>query len=220
MQINNTTPISSLGLAIDGKYYLNNSELIYLIDDSYDIGVEGNVKLIDITENKNISLVFKTDSTTNLSDIVDILNAKNVPGTFFIDGLLLENNTSFFETMTNHELELLSYDNKYDQIYFESAINYLNSLTKVSPKYCYAEYDQKEVIELCSILKMHTIIPTIKTNKEPYKEIKNSLHNSAIISLPLTTITKNQLPSIIDYITQKGYTFEKLDILLSESIEK
>ena len=67
---------------------------------------------------------------------------------------------------------------------------------------------------------MHTIIPTIKTNKEPYKEIKNSLHNSAIISLPLTTITKNQLPSIIDYITQKGYTFEKLDILLSESIEK
>lgn len=185
------------------------------IDDYYDkYIIQGN------TENKNISLVFKTASTTNLSDIVDILNTKNVPGTFFIDGLLLENNTSFFETMTNHELELLSYDNKYDQIYFESAINYLNSLTKVSPKYCYAEYDQKEVIELCSILKMHTIIPTIKTNKEPYKEIKNSLHNSAIISLPLTTITKNQLPSIIDYITQKGYTFEKLDILLSESIEK
>ena len=95
------------------------------IDDYYDkYIIQGN------TENKNISLVFKTASTTNLSDIVDILNAKNVPGTFFIDGLLLENNTSFFETMTNHELELLSYDNKYDQIYFESAINYLNSLTK------------------------------------------------------------------------------------------
>ena len=65
-----------------------------------------------------------------------------------------------------------------------------------------------------------SLCPSESTNKEPYKEIKNSLHNSAIISLPLTTITKNQLPSIIDYITQKGYTFEKLDILLSESIEK
>lgn len=185
------------------------------IDDYYDkYIIQGNA------ENKNVSLVFKTDSVTNLSDVVNILNSKNIPGTFFIDGLLLENNTNLFETMTNHELELLSYDNKYDQIYFESAINYLNSLTKVSPKYCYAEYDQKEVIELCSSLKMHTIIPTIKTNKEPYKEIKNSLHNSAIISLPLSTITKSQLPSIIDYIIQKGYTFEKLDILLSESMEK
>ena len=49
------------------------------IDDYYDkYIIQGN------TENKNISLVFKTASTTNLSDIVDILNAKNVPGTFFI----------------------------------------------------------------------------------------------------------------------------------------
>ena len=158
------------------------------IDDYYDkYIVQGN------SENKAVSLVFKTN-TTNLQDIVNILNSKNIPGTFFIDGLLLENNTSFFETMTNHELELLSYDNKYDQIYFESAINYLNSLTKTSPKYCYAEYDQKEVIELCSSLKMHTIIPTIKTTKE--------------------------LPSIIDYITQKGYSFETLSTLLSESAEK
>lgn len=185
------------------------------IDDYYDkYIVQGN------SENKAVSLVFKTNTTTNLQDIVNILNSKNIPGTFFIDGLLLENNTSFFETMTNHELELLSYDNKYDQIYFESAINYLNSLTKTSPKYCYAEYDQKEVIELCSSLKMHTIIPTIKTTKEPFKEVKNSLHNSAIISLPLSAITTKQLPSIIDYITQKGYSFETLSTLLSESAEK
>lgn len=185
------------------------------VDDYYDkYIVQGN------SENKSVSLVFKTNTTANLQDIVNILNSKNIPGTFFIDGLLLENNTSFFEKMTNHELELLSYDNKYDQIYFESAINYLTSLTKVSPRYCYAEYDQKEVIELCSSLKLHTIIPTIKTTKEPFREVKKSLHNSAIISLPLSDITIKQLPSIIDYITQKGYTFESLAHLLSESTEK
>lgn len=185
------------------------------VDDYYDkYIVQGN------SENKSVSLVFKTNTTANLQDIVNILNSKNIPGTFFIDGLLLENNTSFFEKMTNHELELLSYDNKYDQIYFESAINYLTSLTKVSPRYCYAEYDQKEVIELCASLKLHTIIPTIKTTKEPFREVKNSLHNSAIISLPLSDITIKQLPSIIDYIIQKGYTFESLALLLSESTEK
>lgn len=185
------------------------------IDDYYDkYIIQGN------TEKKNIALVFKVDSTTNLSDIMNILNTKNVSSTLFIDGLLLENNTSFFEKLTNHELELLNYDGKYDEIYFDSALNYLNSLTKQTAKYCYAEYDQKEVIELCSKMHLHTIIPTIKTTTHPYNEIKNKLFNSAIISLPLSNITKEELPAIIDYITQKGYSFVKLSSLLSEMDEK
>ena len=187
------------------------------VDDYYDkYIVQGNA------ESKNVSLVFKTDTTSNLLSILNILNQKNIPATFFVDGLLLENNTSLFETMTqnNHELEILSYDNKYDEIYFDSALNYLSSITKREGKYCYAEYDQKEVIELCSKLKLHTIIPTIKTTTMPYKEIKDKLYNSAIISLPLSNITEEQLPAIIDYIKQKGYTFLSLEALLSENDEK
>lgn len=187
------------------------------VDDYYDkYIVQGN------TERKNVSLVFKTDTISNLLSILNILNQKNISATFFVDGLLLENNTSLFETMTqnNHELEILSYDNKYDEIYFDSALNYLSSITKREGKYCYAEYDQKEVIELCSKLKLHTIIPTVKTTTMPYKEIKDKLYNSAIISLPLSTITEEQLPAIIDYIKQKGYTFLSLEALLSENDEK
>ena len=187
------------------------------VDDYYDkYIVQGN------TERKNVSLVFKTDTISNLLSILNILNQKNIPATFFVDGLLLENNTSLFETMTqnNHELEILSYDNKYDEIYFDSALNYLSSITKRKGKYCYAEYDQKEVIELCSKLKLHTIIPTVKTTTMPYKEIKDKLYNSAIISLPLSTITEEQLPAIIDYIKQKGYTSLSLEALLSENDEK
>ena len=187
------------------------------VDDYYDkYIVQGN------TERKNVSLVFKTDTISNLLSILNILNQKNIPATFFVDGLLLENNTSLFETMTqnNHELEILSYDNKYDEIYFDSALNYLSSITKRKGKYCYAEYDQKEVIELCSKLKLHTIIPTVKTTTMPYKEIKDKLYNSAIISLPLSTITEEQLPAIIYYIKQKGYTFLSLEALLSENDEK
>ena len=196
---------------------LKEIEPAVFVDDYYDkYIVQGN------TERKNVSLVFKTDTISNLLSILNILNQKNIPATFFVDGLLLENNTSLFETMTqnNHELEILSYDNKYDEIYFDSALNYLSSITKREGKYCYAEYDQKEVIELCSKLKLHTIIPTVKTTTMPYKEIKDKLYNSAIISLPLSTITEEQLPAIIDYIKQKGYTFLSLEALLSENDEK
>lgn len=194
---------------------LKETEPSISIDDYYDkYIVQGN------PENKNVSLVFKTNIIDNLPEIINILNQKNIPANFFIDGLLLENNTNLFSTMTNHELEILSYDNKYDEIYFESALNYLYSLTKEKAKFCYAEYDQKEVIELCSKLKLHTIIPTIQTTNMPYKEIKDKLYNSAIISLKISSITKEQLPAIIDYIKQKGYTFLKLSDLLSETNEK
>ena len=46
------------------------------------------------------------------------------------------------------------------------------------------------------------------------------LTNSSVISLKLTDQTINELPLIIDYISQKGYTFETLEELLSESYEK
>ena len=79
----------------------------------------------------------------------------------------------------NHELELLSYNNSYDEITFTSSLSYLGTLTNKSPKYCYAEYDNKEVIELCSKLKLHTIKPTIIIKKDPYKELKNNLSNAS-----------------------------------------
>ena len=53
------------------------------VDDYYDkYIVQGN------TERKNVSLVFKTDTISNLLSILNILNQKNIPATFFVDGLL------------------------------------------------------------------------------------------------------------------------------------
>ncbi len=185
------------------------------IDDYYDkYIIKGN------DTKKSVALVFKVTEMTNLKEIIDILNSKNIKSTLFIDGLLLENNTNYISTLTNHEIEILSYDNKYDEIYFDSVLNYLSSLTKTSPKFCYAEYDNKEIIELCQKLNLHTIIPTIKITDFPYKTLKEKLTNSSIISLPLTKKLISELPMIIDYILQKGYTIETLDSLLSEHIAK
>ena len=185
------------------------------VDDYYDkYIIQGN------NERKSVALVFKITNNNKVQDLINILNNKNIKTTFFIDGLFLENNTDLIKNISNHELELLSYDQKYDELYFNSALNYLSSLTKENPKFCYAEYDQKEVLELCTKLKLHTIIPTIRVTDYPYKTIKGKLSNSSIISLPLTSQTINELPLIINYISQKGYSFLTLEELLSESFEK
>ncbi len=172
------------------------------------------------TDQKSVALVFKVNTTNHLEELMDILKTKNIKTTLFVDGLFLENNTSLITNFLNHEIEILSYDNKYDELYFNSALNYLASLTKKNPKFCYAEYDQKEVLELCSKLKLHTVIPTIRVTSSPYKTIKGKLMNSAIISIPLTDQAMNELPLIIDYISQKGYSFLTLEDLLSETVEK
>lgn len=185
------------------------------IDDYYDkFIIQGN------ENKKSVALVFKVEKNTNINKLVQILNNENIKATFFIDGKYLEDNYKNLELIQNHELELLSYNNSYDEITFTSSLSYLGTLTNKLPKYCYAEYDNKEVIELCSKLKLHTIIPTIKIKNNPYQEIKDKLTNSAIISIPITTSYLNELQVAIKYIKSKGYTFKTLEELLSENLEK
>lgn len=185
------------------------------VDDYYDKYISSGNGI-----NHDVALVFPVTRDSNISSIVNTLNEKGVTATFFLDGLWYENNLNYVSTLTPFELELLSYDNRYDEIYFSSSINSLASLTSRSLKFCYAEYDNKEVLELCSKLGLHTIIPTVKVGNYPYSEIKKRLRSSDIISLPVNSTTEVELSVVIDYIKQKGYNFVTLEDLLSESTEK
>lgn len=169
---------------------------------------------------KEVALVFPVYNTTNPKKIIEILNQENTQATFFIDGLWLESNLALVKDMTKFELEILNYNNKYEEIYFSSSLQYLKNITKKENNYCYADYDNKEVIELCSKLKLHTITPTIKIANAPYQEIKEKLQNAAIISIPINQTTEIQLQTIITYISSKGYDIVELKSLLSESLEK
>ena len=171
-------------------------------------------------EKKAITLVFAITKDSNPKEIIRILNQENTPGTFFIDGLWLENNLSTVKQILNHELEILSYNDRYEEIYFSSALQYLKNVTGNNPKYCYAEYDNKEVIELCSKLKLHTIVPTIKINFSLFQQIKTKLQNASIISLPINKETEKELKTVINFIRSKGYKIVKLEELLSEEVEK
>ena len=181
------------------------------IDDNYDKLITSGNK-----ENKNISLIFKVEKDTNINKLLSILNYHNIQVTFFIDGLYMENNN--LNNLSNHQIELLSYNNKIDEITFSSALSYLSYKTNKSPKYCLE--DNNNIINLCKELKLHTISPTIKIKKDPYKELKNNLSNSSIILVPINNQIYESLSTSILYIKSKGYNFLTLSDLLSENLEK
>ena len=180
------------------------------IDDNYDKYIIGGYK-----KNRSVSLVFKVYRDTNIDSILKILDNEKVNATFFIDGTYLENNILKLKNMKNHELELLSYNNSYDKSLFETSISYLENITEKDVKFCYSE-NNEEVLELCSKLKLHTIMPSLIIKNNLYTEVKNNLNNSIIISIDVNNYNIRELSSTIDYIKGKGYKIQLLRNLLSE----
>ena len=181
------------------------------IEDNYDKLITSGNK-----DNKNISFIFKVEKDTNINKLLSILNYHNIQATFFIDGLYIENND--LNNLSNHQIELLSYNNAIDEITFTSALSYLSYKTNKTPKYCLE--DDNNIINLCKKINLHTIKPTLIIKKDPYKEIKNNLNNSSIILIPINNYIYNNLSTSILYIKSKGYNFLTLSDLLNENLEK
>lgn len=168
------------------------------------------------SNNKNVSFVFIYDE--NIDKVIKILNSKHIPSTIFLDGIYLENDSlNGLKYNGNINYELLSYNGEYDENLFKTSLSYLESVTKRSPRYCYSEVENPDVLNLCSKLKMHTIKPYIRIDGNLLKEVKSSLSNSIIISIKSSSSNISELSSVIDYVISKGYDIVSLDNLISEN---
>ena len=168
------------------------------------------------SNNKNVSFVFIYDE--NIDKVIKILNSKHIPSTIFLDGIYLENDSlNGLKYNGNINYELLSYNGEYDENLFKTSLSYLESVTKRSPRYCYSEVENPDVLNLCSKLKMHTIKPYIRIDENLLKEVKSSLSNSIIISIKSSSSNISELSSVIDYVISKGYDIVSLDNLISEN---
>lgn len=168
------------------------------------------------SNNKNVSFVFIYDE--NIDKVIKILNSKHIPSTIFLDGIYLENDSlNGLKYNGNINYELLSYNREYDENLFKTSLSYLESVTKRSPRYCYSEVENPDVLNLCSKLKMHTIKPYIRIDENLLKEVKSSLSNSIIISIKSSSSNISELSSLIDYVISKGYDIVSLDNLISEN---
>ncbi len=176
--------------------------------DKYIIG--GNKK------KKEIALIFTISEDIDITKIIRILNNKKVTATFFIDGNYLEKNITLLKTNTKYEFELLSYDQEYKEPFFKTALSYLESVTSHTPKYCYTEKENEEFLKLCKKLKLHTVKPTLVLKNNLYKTLKENLSNSMMISFEMNSELTKELPTILDYVKEKGYKLVSLEQLLSE----
>ena len=201
------------------KYGTYNETLTVLKEVTPEISINNNYDKYIIkgnSENKNIALIFIINKDTDPTKILSILNNKKVLGTFFIDGTYLENNIDMIKSMKNHELELLSYNNEYNFSYFKTSLYYLENLSQNKCKYCFTEYDNDKLLNLCSKNKLHTIKPTLYLKNNIYSSIKKNISNSIIISFEINNYVERELSTTIDYIKSKGYNLVTLDTLISE----
>ena len=166
-----------------------------------------------------VALVFKVDSIDNIKLINKVLSEKNTLATFFIDGNIVKDNMNLVLELAHdgYEIENLGYNGNYSSEKLTWTNNMIESLTNKKTNYCYTEFKDKNILELCSTNKMYTIKPTINTGNYPFLTIKKNLESGSIISFDLSDKTLKELPSIISYISQKGYNIVSLEQLISEN---
>lgn len=179
------------------------------IEDNYDKYLIGGE-----SSKKDIALIF---IGSDISKTINILDKENVSSTFFIDGTHIEKNNNLIRN-TNHEIELLSYNNSYNKSLFKNSIIYLETIKKEKNKYCYTEKDNNYLLKLCKKLNLHTIKPNIVIKNNLYYQVKNNLSNSMVISIEINNYTLKELSTTIKYIKSKGYNLVRLDDLLSEDL--
>lgn len=172
------------------------------------------------TIKNQIALVFKVEDNYYLDAINNILLDKNVLATFFIDGNVVESNMNqVLELVSNgYEIENLGYNGTYNIDRFGWTNNMISALTNQDTKFCYTDYKNSSILELCSNHKMHTVKPTVSVNSYPFSTVKKEAENGSIISFNLNETTLKELPSIISYIKQKGFDLVTLDEIVSENL--
>ncbi|HIT10264.1 MAG TPA: hypothetical protein IAC24_01515 [Candidatus Onthousia faecigallinarum] len=198
----------------ENLYVFEEVEPTISIEDYYDKYISSGNGLTN-----TIAFIFVIKEGMEVDEIKTVLDQNNVRGTFFVDGVWLEQKKDEVYQLVDdfHEVEILSYDGGYDPLLFTGVLDQLQLLTNQKGKYCYAEYDQKEILELCEKEKMHTIIPTLRVEKNFYQTVKGKVGAGYIIEVENTKENRKELGVVINYLKQRGYQLDTLDHLLSEA---
>lgn len=218
-----------IGCEVDVEKSYNNlkrlgafsSNLLIYKDILPDIMLKDNFDKYIIKGNKEkntVSLIFKVKTDTKIDEIVNILNYKKVKASFFMDGKFIENNLTDVKSLikNGHEILNYGYENKYDKDLIVWSNNLIERINYNNPKMCYLEEEDINTLNLCSLNKMHTIIPSIIVKNNPLSEIKSQIEKGSLISFDINSTTENQLNLVINYINQKGYKIDTISNHLKE----
>ena len=171
-------------------------------------------------EKNMISFIFLVEENDSIDTILKILDDKGVKGNFFVDGKWLEKNNKILVTLIEqgHNIGNLSYNRDYTNSSYGWMDTFIKQVGKQKIGYCYNEIADLTALQLCALSNNYTIRPNIIVKNYPLKEIKEQVSAGSIISMPINKTVEKELPTIISFITSKGYKIENLENHLSESI--
>ena len=165
--------------------------------------------------NRSISLIFKLNKEKDITELLSILEKEDVQVTFFIDGTLLEKNINMIRKLSNHEVEIMSYNNELNENLLMTSISYLENITNRKPKFCYTETINDKLLNSCAKNKLHTIKSNIIIDKDLSKNIKKDL--SSGITIAINNYNNVELIYSIRYLKSKGYNLVTVSDLYNEN---
>lgn len=174
--------------------------------------INGNNTKMDVT------LLFKVDNNDDITYIIKLLNQKEIKATFFIESKYLEkhHNQIIKLVQNGHTVGNLSNNEDYEDSDFVWMKTILTNIGPQIYNYCYTEKPNKEILKICSIQNSITIMPQIIIKSKPYLNLKKQILPGSIISLEINSALNNEIETILNYISSKGYNIKSLEELLKE----
>ena len=174
--------------------------------------INGNNTKMDVT------LLFKVDNNDDITYIIKLLNQKEIKATFFIESKYLEkhHNQIIKLVQNGHTVGNLSNNEDYEDSDFVWMKTILTNIGPQIYNYCYTEKPNKEILKICSIQNSITIMPQIIIKSKPYLNLKKQILPGSIVSLEVNSALNNEIETILNYISSKGYNIKSLEELLKE----
>lgn len=203
------------------RYGKFNSNLLEYQELLPTISIKDNYEKYIISGNasKNmISFIFLVEENDSIDTILKILEDKGVKGNFFVDGKWLENHNKELVSLieNGHNVGNLSYSRDYNNSSYAWMDTFIKKVGKQEIGYCYNEVADSNALKLCALSKNYTIRPNIIIKNYPLKEMKDQVSAGSIISMSINKTVEKELPMMIQYILNKGYTIDTLTEHLCE----
>ncbi len=164
-----------------------------------------------------VSIIFKVNNSTNVSELLSLLAKTNVTVNFFIDGSYLEKNveTAFSMVNLNSEIYNLGYDNKYSKSMISVTNNLIESITLKDSLFCLNSAKKDDYKDICASKKMLTISP--KLVNPSISDLKKNLSKGVMIAYDLDEFDTSKFNFIINVIESRGYKIKGLSKLINEN---
>lgn len=160
-------------------------------------------------QKKYVALIYILNNISTLDNILNITNKYNIKMNLFIDSNLLSNNINIIDNIGSNDIYNYGANGTYTKDNLIITNNIINNKSNNKSIFCLFLNKNETSINNCTNNKMLSLYIDRYNN---YYNIKNNLENGKLFLIDNT----KELPSIIEYITSKGYNIVSLTEIITE----